>query len=184
MVNHGTEKDSENLVSLSKLIRKNLELTGSLCITLDDELDFVKTYISIQKPVLGDDFYYEISVSDDVDTKSIQIPSMMIQIPVENALKHALRTKEGRKCLWIKVYRVNNAVCITVTDNGGGFKPNSSNRGTGTGLKVITQSIQLLNMYNKEPILMKIVNVPLENSEIGCEIRYSLPVGYTYEIKK
>lgn len=184
MVNHGTEKDSENLISLSKLIRKNLELTGSLCITLDDELDFVKTYISIQKPVLGDDFYYEISVSDDVDTKSIQIPSMMIQIPVENALKHALRTKEGRKCLWIKVYRVNNAVCITVTDNGGGFKPNSSNRGTGTGLKVITQSIQLLNMYNKEPILMKIVNVPLENSEIGCEIRYSLPVGYTYEIKK
>lgn len=184
MVKKDSDKDNENLIALSKLIRKNLELTGNLCISLDNELDFVKNYISIQKPIMGDDFYYDISVADDVDGKNIRIPSMMIQIPVENALKHALKAKEGRKCLWIKVYRDKNRICLTVTDNGGGYNPHSSNRGTGTGLKVITQSIQLLNMYNKEPMLMKVSNIAFDNSEIGCEVRYSLPIGYKYEIRK
>jgi len=109
---------------------------------------------------------------------------MLIQIPVENALKHALKTKEGVKNLWIKVEKENNKINISITDNGGGFKRDSSNRGTGTGLKVVTQSIQLLNMYNKEPITMRIINVQLENSETGCQIRYSLPMGYSYKIRK
>ena len=133
---------------------------------------------------MGDDFSYEISTDDRTNCKDILIPSMMIQIPVENALKHALKIKEGNKRLWIKVWKSDDMTKITVTDNGGGFRPNSANRGTGTGLKVITQTIQLLNMYNKKPIQMKISNVNLENDETGCEISYSIPEGYSYKIGK
>lgn len=176
--------DKNNLVSLSKLIRKNLELTGTLSISLCDELDFVKTYVSIQKQNMGDNFFFDVSVGDGIECKDILIPSMLIQIPVENALKHALKTKEGKKSLWIKVCRKGKDISITVTDNGGGFKPSSVNRGTGTGLKVITQTIQLLNMYNKEPITMKILNVKLDEGETGCEISYTVPVGYSYKIRK
>ena len=176
--------DKNNLVALSKLIRKNLELTGNLSISLCDELDFVKTYVSIQMQTMGDGFSYEISVDEGIECKEILIPSMLIQIPVENALKHALKTKEGKKRLWIKVFKDDKRIYITVTDNGGGFKKVSSNRGTGTGLKVITQSIQLLNLYNKEPITMKISNVKLDEEETGCEISYSIPVGYSYKIIK
>ena len=176
--------DKSNLVNLSKLIRKNLELTGQLSISLADELDFVRTYISMQEQNMGDDFSYEISTDDRTNCKDILIPSMMIQIPVENALKHALKIKEGNKRLWIKVWKNDDMTKITVTDNGGGFRPNSANRGTGTGLKVITQTIQLLNMYNKKPIQMKISNVNLENDETGCEISYSIPEGYSYKIGK
>lgn len=176
--------DKNNLVALSKLIRKNLELTGNLSISLCDELDFVKTYVSIQMQTMGEGFSYEISVDEGIECKEILIPSMLIQIPVENALKHALKTKEGKKRLWIKVFKDYKRIYITVTDNGGGFKKVSSNRGTGTGLKVITQSIQLLNLYNKEPITMKISNVKLDEEETGCEISYSIPVGYSYKIVK
>lgn len=178
------EVDKGNLVALSKLIRKNLELTGNLSISLCDELDFVKTYVSIQMQTMGDDFLYDISVGEGIDCKEILIPSMLIQIPVENSLKHALKTKEGKKRLWIKVFRDDKMIYITITDNGGGFKQLSANRGTGTGLKVITQSIQLLNLYNKEPITMKISNVKLDEEETGCEISYSIPVGYSYKIIK
>lgn len=176
--------DKNNLVALSKLIRKNLELTGNLSISLCDELDFVKTYVSIQMQTMGEGFSYDISVDEGIECKEILIPSMLIQIPVENALKHALKTKEGKKRLWIKVFKDYKRIYITVTDNGGGFKKVSSNRGTGTGLKVITQSIQLLNLYNKEPITMKISNVKLDEEETGCEISYSIPVGYSYKIVK
>lgn len=184
MIKYDNDDEKNNLVNLSKLIRKNLELTGSLSISLDEELDFVKTYINLQEQTLGEDFNYEISVSDEVICKDIRVPSMLIQIPVENAIKHALRIKEGKKLLFIKVYKSNSRIEIEVLDNGGGFKLSSSNRGTGTGLKVITQSIQLLNMYNKEPIIMKISNVKIDETEIGCGIKFSVPVCYNYNMNK
>lgn len=184
MVKYNNDEDRNNLINLSNLIRKNLELTGNLCISLYDELDFVKTYINIQKPTLGNDFYYDIIVDDTVDLKDFNIPSMLIQIPVENALKHALKTKDGKKYLRIQIYKNDRCIIITITDNGGGFKAISDNHGTGTGLKVITRSIQLLNMYNREPITMKILNVNIGDMERGCEIRYSIPLNYKYKIGK
>lgn len=177
------ESDKDDLIKLSKLIRKNLELTSNLSISLYDELDFVKTYISIQMQSFGDEFSYELSVDETINCKEFMIPSMLIQIPVENALKHALKCKTGKKLLYIKVFKEKTSTCITVTDNGGGFKPVSSSRGTGTGLKVLTQTIQLLNMYNKEPIVMRIQNIDLKYNEKGCEIRFSIPNVYSYKLR-
>lgn len=61
-------------------------------------------------------------------------------------MKHALRGKEGKRNLWIAADRREGGVCIRITDNGGGYHPESRNRGTGTGMKVIMQTIQILNM--------------------------------------
>lgn len=184
MVRYTNEDDKSCLVNLSKLIRKNLELTENLSISLNDELNFVKTYITLQEQTLGEDFHYEVNVSDDVVCEDTYIPSMLIQIPVENSIKHALKVKKGKKCLWINVNKNDAGVEIVIVDNGGGFRPVSSNRGTGTGLKVITQTIQLLNIYNKEQIVMKISNVKIDENEIGCEIRYSVPSSYKFKISK
>ena len=103
MVRYTNEDDKSCLVNLSKLIRKNLELTGNLSISLNDELDFVKTYITLQEQTLGEDFHYEVNISDDVICEDTYLPSMLIQIPVENSIKHALKVKKGKKCLWINV---------------------------------------------------------------------------------
>lgn len=74
---------------------------------------------------------------------------------------------------------------IVVCDNGGGYRRGSVNYGTGTGMKVITQTIQLLNMYNSHPILMKINNVLVgEEKEMGCEVRFVVPLDYSYQLKK
>ena len=77
---------------------------------------------------------------------------MMIQIPIENAIKHALKDKEGMKRLWIDIKKTGEGICVKVRDNGGGYRINSANHGTGTGIKVILQTIQLLNANNKKHI--------------------------------
>ena len=115
----------------------------------------------------------DYALADNPDCFSVFIHSRM-----------DFRVKRVREYNPEKVFKDDKRIYITVTDNGGGFKKVSSNRGTGTGLKVITQSIQLLNLYNKEPITMKISNVKLDEEETGCEISYSIPVGYSYKIIK
>lgn len=176
------EEEKHELASLVRLMRRNLELAEQLCVTLSEELDFVRTYIDLERRSLGDAFYPEISLAPDVHPEQVMLPSMLIQIPVENAVKHALRGKEGERRLWIAVTRTANAISIKVTDNGGGYRPNSRNRGTGTGMKVIMQTIQILNMKNKETIDVSVHNVLLDSGETGCEVAFLLPDKYDYTI--
>lgn len=172
----------QELSSLVKLMRRNLELAEQLCVTLAEELDFVKTYINLERCSLGPDFHSELKIEKDVQPEQIRIPSMMIQIPVENAVKHALREKEGERNLWVSVCRRGSGICIKITDNGGGYRPDSRNRGTGTGMKVIMQTIQILNNKNKEAIDVLVHNVSLQSGEMGCEVTFWLPDNYDYGI--
>lgn len=175
-------EEKQELSSLVKLMRCNLELAEQLCVTLAEELDFVKTYINLERRSLGPDFHSELKIEKDVQPEQIRIPSMMIQIPVENAVKHALREKEGERNLWVSVCRRGNGICIKITDNGGGYRPDSRNRGTGTGMKVIMQTIQILNNKNKEAIDVLVHNVSLQSGEMGCEVTFWLPDNYDYRI--
>lgn len=175
-------EEKQELSSLVKLMRRNLELAEQLCVTLAEELDFVKTYIDLERRSLESAFYSHLEIGEEVHPESVQIPSMLIQIPVENAVKHALRGKEGERNLWISVCRHDNGICIRITDNGGGYRPNSRNRGTGTGMKVIMQTIQILNSKNKEAIDVSVHNVLLESGETGCEVAFRLPDNYDYRI--
>lgn len=181
MVERNVEEKQE-LSSLVKLMRRNLELVEQLCVTLAEELDFVKTYINLERRSLGPDFHSELKIEKDVQPEQIRIPSMMIQIPVENAVKHALREKEGERNLWVSVCRRGNGICIKITDNGGGYRPDSRNRGTGTGMKVIMQTIRILNNKNKEAIDVSVHNVSLQSGEMGCEVTFWLPDNYDYGI--
>ena len=175
-------EEKQELSSLVKLMRRNLELAEQLCVTLAEELDFVKTYINLERRSLGPDFHSELKIEKDVQPEQIRIPSMMIQIPVENAVKHALREKEGERNLWVSVCRRGNGICIKITDNGGGYRPDSRNRGTGTGMKVFMQTIRILNNKNKEAIDVFVHNVSLQSGEMGCEVTFWLPDNYDYRI--
>lgn len=175
-------EEKQELSLLIKLMRRNLELAERLCVTLAEELDFVKTYVEVERRSLGPDFHSELKIEDDVHPEQVKIPSMMIQIPVENAMKHALWEKEGKRNLWVSMGRHGNGICIKITDNGGGFRSDTRNRGTGTGMKVIMQTIQILNNKNKEAIDVSVHNVSLQGGEVGCEVAFWLPDNYDYNI--
>ncbi len=177
------EGEKQELSQLVKLMRRNLELAEQLCVTLEEELDFVETYLNLEKRSLGPAFHPQIEIAPGVNPKEVVLPSMLIQIPVENAVKHALRGKPGERALWIMVGRDEKGVCIRVRDNGGGYRPDSSHRGTGTGLRVIMQTIQILNARNAgNAIDVTIHNVVLPSGETGCETRFLLPGGYDFDI--
>lgn len=179
-----TDEQAGNMRGLVKLMRRNLELTEQLCVTMAEELDFVNTFINLERQAMGDTFVLSTYIDAAIKLDQEILPSMMIQIPVENALKHALKDKEGMKKLWIDIRRTEDGICMKVRDNGGGYRMNSANHGTGTGMKVILQTIQLLNANNKKHIDISINNVKLEDGETGCEFTVILPQGYDYNLKK
>lgn len=179
-----TDEQAGNMRGLVKLMRRNLELTEQLCVTMSEELNFVNTFVDLERKALGDNFILSTSIDADINLDQEILPSMMIQIPVENALKHALKDKEGLKKLWIDIKKTDTGICIKIRDNGGGYRANSANHGTGTGMKVILQTIQLLNANNKKHIDISMVNVQVEGGETGYEFTVTLPQVYDYNLKK
>lgn len=178
-----SDEQADRMHGLVKLMRRNLELSEQLCVTLAEELDFVKTYIELERPTLEPDFVCQVDCDPTLDLQQTLLPSMLLQIPVENAIKHALRGKEGPRRLWIDIRRTEGATLLRVVDNGGGYRVQSARRGTGTGLKVIRQTILLMNARNRRPIDLQVSNLNLEGGEVGCEFRVVLPEGFDYQLK-
>ncbi len=176
------EKKRTNLSELVKLIRRSLEISEQVSVTLSQELEFVQTYIGLEQKSLGDHFILSWEVDNQIDLSSISLPSMIVQIPVENAIKHALRDKDGAKRLCVSLTNKINGVGITIQDNGAGFYPETlSKKGTGTGLKVIYQTIQLLNAKNVEQIGFSISNIN-NNKTSGTCVDIFIPKNFSYEL--
>ena len=175
--------DKSNMQTIVHLLRRQLELADQLSISLADELDFVNCFLKLEKSSLGEDFEFVLEVDKSVDLNSLFVPSMSIYLLVENAVKHSLTMKDGKRKLWIRIVDQGERIVIKLCDNGGGFKAASSTMGTGTGFKIITRTIQLYNQYNTNLIYMNIHNVDVGDAEIGCEVSYSIPKNYKFIIK-
>ena len=180
---NGSEEVKNNLMELVKYLRRSLELTEKLSVSLQDELDFVQSYIGLESGRVGEEFTASVVVEEGLDAKSIMIPSMIVQIPVENAIKHGLAGKDGEKELTIRISREGKGVRIVICDNGRGYLPQvaSSTRGTGTGLKVLYQTIQLLNTKNKnEKIRFNIDN--RNDGQTGTQVSVFIPFHFSYDL--
>ena len=180
----GNEEIQEHLMGLVGYLRRSLELTEKLTVSLHDELDFVTSYLRLEEGRLGKDFKSVIRIDEQIDPKQIIIPSMIIQIPVENAIKHGVAGKEGEKTLCIDIRPEDVGICVQVIDNGWGYAPQivTETKGTGTGLKVLYQTIQLLNTKNNgAKIHFEITNRSVDG-QTGTIVSIYIPSHFDYSL--
>lgn len=150
------ESSRHQFENLTLLIRKSLTNTDKVAIPLSEEIAFVKSYIELQKCRMDN----ELTVNWNVDhsIEEMQVPGMILQIPVENAIKHGLSPKKENRVLIIDISKENEYMLLQVTDNGIGRSRLSITKGTGTGMKVLNSTIYLLNQINDKKMSMKIID--------------------------
>lgn len=172
-----------DLNALTQLLRMGIEQADILQTTLEEEINFIDYYVSIEKQQLGDGFRYTKTIDADVDIATVRLPSMTIQIFVENAIKHGLRPMkpqpgEARE-LHIRASRHgDSATIIEVTDNGCGMASGKT-PAPHTGIRIIKQTIQMLNEKNRQQITFGIES-PEGGRGKGCRSWIMLPDDYDY----
>lgn len=178
------EGKTVNFSTLTQLLRRGLAIADTLATTLEEELAFVDYYVTIEGQQMGDDFKYERLVDEGIDMRQVILPAMTIQIFAENAIKHGLRPmqpKEGlQRSLTIHVSRQGDATLVEVLDNGEGLKKATSGKGH-TGMKVVRQTIQMLNEKNEAPIQFGVGNYE-RDGVTGCRSWILLPDDYNYTL--
>lgn len=118
------EQDTENaqryLGLFSELTRKVLEASGADFVSLETEIEMLSLYLSLEKLRFGEEMNYEIILPESIDASCVQLPAMILQPQVENALKHGLLHKKGQKKLQITFKEVDANLVCEVEDNGVG----------------------------------------------------------------
>jgi hypothetical protein len=110
-----TDASYDYIVLFAKLIRNTLSYSSQDFIPIEKELDFLKVYLQLEKLRFGEDFSYNISYDGN---ENLEVPSLLIQPFIENALVHGLLHKAGKKELTIEFTFINNILQCVITDNG------------------------------------------------------------------
>ena len=113
------EQSMEYLNSFSKLIRLTLENSDKDLIALDEEIEILDNYLHLQQLNHHPGFTYEINVNPNIETENIEIPVMLLQPFVENAVVHGLKDHQNGK-IRIVIKQKSDGIHIFIMDNGPG----------------------------------------------------------------
>ncbi len=177
-ITNAPEAEAAELQDLTRLIRANLDMSSQPTMPLDRELEFVRQYVRIESFMVGDDFDFAIHSPESFDLSTVAIPSMFLQILVENAMVHGLRGWQGHKTLTIDVTRGEGMTIVAVTDNGPGFDVRNGATKKRTGLGIITQTIAITNEHSKRKMRFDLTNLHDDQGHTtGCRATLQLPDG-------
>lgn len=131
------------VVQLSELYRGILKSAKEDMHSLESELMLCRSYLEIEQRRFGDRIRFQIQTHESLDPRQIQLPVLLIQPLVENAVKHGLApTRKGGRVL-IEICREEAHLMIRVIDDGAGIDPLRPSNGTKTGLANCASRLQL-----------------------------------------
>lgn len=174
--------DAENSIrGVIRLMHAQVDIAKQMLVTLDKEMEFTQEYVSLAKSTIGENFTFHVEVPSKKDMDTRMVPSTFIQILVENAIKHGLKGLDREKELNVKISVNDSQTIIEVTDNGRGFdirdqSDQYKNASTGTGLRVIQNTIDYYNKKNHGGMAFDIVNIKDKEGKVcGCQTTLVIP---------
>lgn len=170
------ENASSYLVRFARLLRKILHNSRVPVIPLSEEIDLISLYLQLEKLRFGDLFEYHITITPDLDTERILIPSMLLQPFVENAIKHGIAASQRLpRRLDIRLGEILDGFTYIIEDNGIGREAAMNRKPweekAGLGLKITDERIALFNATYGQKIHVEFVDMKDENQEpLGTKV--------------
>ena len=147
------------LSDFSKLMRSVLENSEEDFIPLEKEIELLELYTKLEHFRFKDKFNYNISIDENVKVSDFQIPPMLLQPYIENAVWHGLRYKKEKGKLEINVTQNSNEeITITIIDDGVGrkkskaLKTENQQKQNSKGMGNIKKRVSILNEMYKDKV--------------------------------
>ncbi len=167
------------LTDFSTLMRNVLENSEQDFIPLKKEMELLNLYLKLEHTRFEDKFDFEINIDKKVVISEFQIPPMLLQPYIENAVWHGLRYKKEKGLLQINVLQTNTETLqIEITDNGIGRKKSKTLKSKNQlkqkskGMQNIKQRVAILNKMYKDKVDVLISD--LHSDETGTKVVLTL----------
>lgn len=122
-VDAGLKDISRMVTDLAQLLRGNIGVgSGSQKITFEQELNYVRYYLDLQRQRFGENLTCSIDYEDE-EILQYLVPRLTVQPLVENAIVHGLEPRRGLGKVSVLLWEEDQTVCVRIQDNGVGFDP-------------------------------------------------------------
>jgi len=173
---------NQYLSEFSTLMRSVLENSEESFIPLQKEVELLELYTKLEHSRFKEKFDYEINIDEKIKMTAFEIPPMLLQPYVENAIWHGLRYKEAKGWLKINFHQMNKTyIKITIEDNGVGrkqsaiLKTSHQRKQKSKGMGNIKRRIAILNNMYKDRIGIRIED--MFEDETGTRVVLTLKRG-------
>lgn len=147
LISEAPDRAEQLTEQLSDVFRHALSRANRSLISLDEEFAFLQTYLKIEHARFGDRLRVEFACDPRIGT--MQIPSLLLQPLVENAIKHGLAATPGGGTVRIQAEDLGETLRLIVADNGGGWCNNTA-EGHHMGLKNVSERLRLLYSHKAQ----------------------------------
>lgn len=181
-----TEKNEEAekyLVKFARLVRWILENSESHYITLKDELMALSLYLELESKRFDDKFDYKLNIDPAINPAVMEVPGIIIQPFVENAIWHGLMQKKESGTVTINVSKTESNLVIIITDDGIGrekaleIKSKTGQIKKSMGVKITTARIDVIRRLYNISCSVKIEDLKDDNGEAkGTRVILTLPL--------
>lgn len=180
VIRNETAVASRYLSQFSKLIRRILTNSETDLVKLSEELEMIRLYLEMEQLRFGDKLAYEIEVDERLDTEMIEIPTMLIQPYIENAIWHGIMHKVSPGKLYLSLRETattSERLEITVSDDGIGRRKSKELQAMtpvpkkSLGMRITKERIELLNQFHKKNIELTIADLNPGTEDTGTCVR-------------
>lgn len=174
LVNRGKSKEASlYLARFGELVRTILSQSSKSVIGLNEEIEMIRNYLHLEQ--LGTPFTFEINIESVIDPATIEVPPLLLQPHVENALLHGISSLGDKGLIQINFKRDDIYLICEIVDNGPGYKADSASQkgGLGQGWKLTHQRIQLMKEQYDEEVS---VEVSSASEKSGTTVTFRLPM--------
>ena len=170
LIENNPVKSATYLSKFAQLIRQNFDFVQKRYISLHDEIQMIINYMDTQKLRYKDKFDYEIIIDEKINQEFTQIPPMILQPFIENAIEHGFKNINYKGLLKIIVTKKNRKICFEIIDNGKGFD-SFKNDGKEHALDIFKRRLEIIG---KE----EIDSFKITNLEKGAKFSFCLAEKY------
>ena len=183
LMNNSSEEASHYLKMYSDFTNMTLSDIDRPARSIDEEIDYIRLYLELERLRLGDRLRYDITVGDDVDRQTL-LPTMLLYTYCQNAVKHGIGNKAGGGHIDIRIQRVADDIVVEVRDDGVGRAEAArlNRNSTKQGLLLLNEQIALYNQTNKRSIRQEVIDLhDADGRPTGTSFEMIVPIHYQYE---
>ena len=159
-----TEKGITYLTTFSKLIRTLFNNADKKLVSLYDEIETCKFYLQLEALRFDAKFSYAVNVDENIDLKSIQVPALIIQPFIENAIWHGIVPRNNGGHVSLNVLRKEAVIEIVIDDDGIGKEASAQNKSASglthqsKGVNLTQSRLELNNMLQERQAVLEIID--------------------------
>jgi hypothetical protein len=179
MKNGEKEEAFDAFMKFTKMVRSNFDFSDRFSRPLSEEMQMVNHFLDINKLRFREKLDFRIKIAEDVPMNML-IPKMMLQIHIENALKHGLSKLEKAGVILIHITREEEGIRVTIEDNGIGRRKAAqmNTDSTKQGLKMLQAVYERLSQQSKTKIMQVITDLMDEQGNpVGTRVEICVPLS-------